>query len=77
MTGSRAQRSTVGVPGAVRHASAAPRAGYIASCPGRSAARSDALQTRDRSDDKRCCGPGSAAHHSLRSCCAAPGTRSW
>ncbi len=34
------------------------------SCPGRSAARSGALQTRDLCDSGRRNGPGSAAHHS-------------
>src|SRR5947208_3829783 len=33
-------------------------------CPGRSAARSIALQTRDRHRHRVCCDPGSAVHHS-------------
>ena len=32
-------------------------------CPGRSAARSDALQTRDRNESGHWNGPGPAAHH--------------
>src|SRR5262245_66662563 len=61
------------------------------SCPGRSAARSDALQTRDRRKLGRCGGPGSAVHRfaaqsSLRglrklicaaSRCTASGTCTW
>ena len=41
----------------------------------RRAMRRGAPQTRDHSNGGICNDPGSAAHHSLRSCCAAPGTR--
>src|SRR5258707_577583 len=45
-------------------------------CPGRSAPRSGALQTRDRYEHRRWNGPGPAAHYSALCApyCAAPGT---
>src|SRR6185312_16126435 len=59
-----------------REAQAGVEAEVAGSCPGRGAACNAATQTRDRRKFSSLYGPGSAAHRSLRSRCAAPGTHS-